>query len=212
MTLQEIIAKIGQTDYRILLAIFLAPPILVRIISRIHPRRGGNEPPWNYIYSFFVYLVCVPGMCSCVLTAYSVFFIRQNLLNVNFAVYFLPILCMIGTLVLVGKNAEWNRLPGVDRLYALMIILVVSFGIALAIQKSRIWIVFGGTVGTLILVALFCFALLKWGSYMLFRSKDEARRDFPDYDDFRKSRSSRKSRKSAEKELEDLKRRMGMDD
>jgi len=206
MTLQELIAKIGQTDIRILVAVFFSPPIVLWLISRIHARGGGNYPPWNYVYSFFVYLVCVPGMCACVLTAYSLFFLHQNLLTVNFTVYFLPIICMILTLVVVGKNAQWNSLPGVDRLYALMIILVVSFGIALAIQKTRIWIVFGGTVGTLLLIALLCFALLKWGSYMLFRSKDEPEREMPCFDDIRDARAAG----SQKRELERLKKRMKM--
>ncbi|MEZ4529263.1 MAG: hypothetical protein R2941_25420 [Desulfobacterales bacterium] len=87
MTLQELIAKIGRTDIRILLAVFFSPPVLVWLISRIHERGSGNYPPWNYVYSFFVYLVCVPGMCACVLTApqpIPCFSSTQNLLTVNF--------------------------------------------------------------------------------------------------------------------------------
>lgn len=207
MTVQDMIAKIGQINIWILLAIFLSPPVVTWIIGKCHAQGAGNYKPWNFIYSFLVYLVCVPGMFSGVLIAYSLFFIRQNLLQVNLFVYFLPLVCMIITLVLTGKNADWDFLPGVDRLYSLMIIIVVSLSIALAIQKTRIWVFFGGSVKILILIAIFCFVLLKWSSYKLFRSKDSLTGQ-SSYED----RSSGKSPnpKNPKKELEDLKKRMGI--
>ena len=54
-----------------------------------------------------------------------------------------------------------------------------SFAIALVIQKTRIWIVFGGSIDRLILLAVGVFALLKWGTHMLFRSRDEPRQERP---------------------------------
>lgn len=88
MTIESLIGEIGQIDIWILLAIFLAPPVLVWILRMLHGRGNGGNSPWNYIYSVLVYLVCVPGMFSCVLTAYAMFFVRQNLLEVNFFIYF----------------------------------------------------------------------------------------------------------------------------
>jgi hypothetical protein len=212
MTIQDFINGIEQINIWILLGALAAPPVFVWLVSRFHPRGAGGYPPWNYVYTFWVYLVCIPGMFSCVITAYSLFFTRQNLLTVNLFVYFLPVVCMILTLVLVGKNAEWGQLPGVDRLYALMLIIVISFAIALAIQKTRIWIVFGGTIWTLIGIAIFCFALLKWGSYMLFRSKDEPQIPRPGFNDYRGDPSppGGRSSRQAEKDLEKLKKNMGI--
>jgi hypothetical protein len=42
-----------------------------------------------------------------------------------------------------------------------------------ALSRTRLWIVFGGSVFLLIGLAAFVFALLKWGSYMAFRRRDE---------------------------------------
>lgn len=213
MSIQELIARIGEIDIRILLAIYLSPPLLVWLLSRCHRRGDGGYPPWRFFYSFLVYLVCIPGIFAAVLTAYSLFFIRQNLLQVNFVVYFLPLICMVATLILVGKQARWRELPGVDRLYALMIILGISMGMALFIQKTRVWIFFGGSFSALIVIALVCFALLKWASYMLFRSKDEPRVPSPYHDSF-DSRSKGGGRppssRSRNKELERLKKELGI--
>jgi hypothetical protein len=205
MTLQELINRIGLTDIRIILAVFMTPPVLAVLLRLFHPGGRGAFAPWNYLYSFLVYLTCVPGICAAVLTAYSLFFIRKNLLEVNFVVYFLPIISMILTLAMVRKQVAWEHLPGVDRLYGLMIILVISFSAALFIEKMRVWVVFGGTIGTLIMVALFCFAALKLASRKLFSSKDEG---FPPSNEDSADSETYPISSSAKEELKKLKKRM----
>ena len=54
-----------------------------------------------------------------------------------------------------------------------MVMVGCSFAIALAIQKTRIWIFFGGSIERLFILAGAIFALLKWSAYMLFRRRDE---------------------------------------
>ena len=71
--------------------------------------------------------------------------------------------------------------PGFDRLSGLMVMVGCSFVIALAIQKTRIWVFFGGSIEQLLLLAAGVFALLKWGSYMLFRQKEEPKSDPPPF-------------------------------
>lgn len=186
MTVQELLGKLQQMDVKILVGIFIGPPVISWFISILHGKSDGNESPWKYLYSFLVYVVCVPGIFSCIITGYSLFFIRQNLMTVNMVLYFLPIISMIITLIIIGKNAEWTELPGVDRLYALMIFIGVSFIIALAVEKTRIWVFFGGSIHSLILIALFCFALLKYSSYMIFRRSHESKRKLRDYTDYHK--------------------------
>jgi hypothetical protein len=206
MTIESLIGEIGQIDIWILLVIFLAPPVLVWILRMLHGRGNGGNSPWNYMYSVLVYLVCVPGMFSCVLTAYSMFFVRQNLLEVNFFIYFFPILCMIATLVFVRKNVHWDQVPGFERLSALMVLIAVSFAIALALQKLRIWIIFGGSIGTILVIAIFCFALLKWGMYMFFRSKDEPKMKPPSYSNY--AAKPKMDVRNAKDELKRLKKKL----
>jgi len=56
-----------------------------------------------------VYLVCIPGLLASVLTSYSLFFRHADLLNVNLAVYFLPIISMIVTLILIHKTVNFEK-------------------------------------------------------------------------------------------------------
>jgi hypothetical protein len=128
-----------------------------------------------------VYLVCVPGMLAGVVTAYMLFFTRENLLDINVFVYLLPIVSMVATLLLTRTNVSFDAVPGFDRLSGLMVMIAVSFGIALAIQKTGIFLFFGASIGTLFALAAFVFLLLKWGTFTLFRRKGEARPQPPGY-------------------------------
>src|SRR5437868_10204781 len=110
------------------------------LLGSAHVPNNGGNPPWKYYYSVLVYLTCVPGMFAGVLSAYALFFTRENLLDVSFSVYILPIISMIVTLVLIRKSVSFEAVPGFERLSALMIMIGCSFAIALAIQKTRIWI------------------------------------------------------------------------
>ena len=90
-----------------------------------------------------------------------------------------PILSMVATLMLAARAVNLDEVPGFDRLWGLMVLLGVSFGIALAITKTRLWILFGGSILTLFLIAAFAFALLKWGAHLLFRRGDEPKKRVP---------------------------------
>ncbi len=170
-SIQDFTESLEQIPPLILLAVFLVPPVLAWGLGMLHRKGDGDLGPWRYFYSFLVYLACVPGIFSSVLTAYSLFFIRQNLLHVNIFVYFLPIISMVATLVVIARNARWKNLPGVDRLTALITVLAISFSVALFVQKTRVWIVFGGRFTTLVAIALISFVFLKWSIYKLFRKK-----------------------------------------
>lgn len=82
---------------------------------------------------------------------------------------------MAATLYLIRNNVEFDRIPGFDRLSGLMIMIAVSFAMALAIQKTRIWIFFGSSIVMLFALALGLFALLKWGAHMFFRPRKSSR-------------------------------------
>ncbi len=167
MTIQEMILMIERISPLYLLAGYLFPPLFVWLIGFGINQFNALRSPWKYLYSAFVYLVCIPGILASVLTAYSIFFTRQNLLNVNVFVYFLPIISMIITLVVIARKVDLSGLPGVDRLYSLIIILIITFSGVLAIQKTKIWIFFGGSFWILILIAIICFIVLKISSSKL---------------------------------------------
>jgi hypothetical protein len=91
-----------------------------------------------------------------------VVFRNENLLEVNLLVYVLPIISMLVTLIFVRKNVGFDAVPGFERLSGLMILLACSFGLALAIHKTRLFVGFFGSIDRLFLLAAGIFALLKW--------------------------------------------------
>jgi hypothetical protein len=180
MTTRDLIHQADQHPIA-LAAALAAQPVVAWVVGRFHDRGQGGAVPWKYLYSVLVYLACVPGMFAGVLTAYTLFFSRENLLDTSLLVYFLPIVSMIVTLVFIRKKVAFDEVPGFDRLSGLMVMVGCSFAIALAIQKTRIWVVFGGSIERLFILAAGIFALLKWGAYMLFRRRDEPKTERPEF-------------------------------
>ena len=178
MTSRDLVNLAGQYPL-VLLAAFLAPPLAAWLLGLMHPRGQGGLAPWKYFSAVLVYLACVPGMFAAVITAYSLFFARENLLDANLLVSFLPIVSMVATLVFIRKDVPFDQVPGFDRLSGLMAMVGCSFAIALAIQKTNIFLFFGGSIEKLFILAAGVFALLKWGTYMLFRRGDEPTREPP---------------------------------
>lgn len=86
---------------------------------------------------------------------------------------------MAVTLLLIRKSVSFDELPGFDRLSGLIALVGVTFVILLVIQKTFVGILFGGSIGLLVAVGAFLFALLKWGSSALFRRSDEPRTKAP---------------------------------
>ena len=178
MTSRDLVNLAGQYPL-VLAAAFLAPPLTAWLLGLMQPRGQGGLAPWKYFSSVLVYLTCVPGMFAGVITAYSLFFSRENLLDANLIVCFLPIISMAATLILIRKNVPFGQVPGFDRLSGLMAMVGCSFVIALAIQKTSIWIFFGASIEKLFVLAAGVFALLQWGAYLLFRRGDEPKRESP---------------------------------
>jgi hypothetical protein len=178
MSVRELIAVIGE--YQIPVAIVLAAvPVLTLLLGMMHDRGQGGKSSWRYAYAVLVYLACVPGIFAAVITGYTMMFVKGNLLDANAVVYFLPIVSMVATLMIMGRRVDFDDIPGFDRLWGLMVLLGMTFVVLLAIEKTRIWIVFGGGFGALLAIAALVFALLKWGGYMVFRRRDEPKIDMP---------------------------------
>ena len=153
---------------------FLAAlPLFALLLGMVHRRGDGNGAPWKYLYSALVYAACIPGMCAAVITLYMVLFAGENLLDVNALVTLGPIVSMAATLAIASRNVDFGPLPGFGRLSGLMVVLGLTFGIVFALSRTRIWIVFGGSIFLLFALGAFVFALLKWGAYMAFRRHDE---------------------------------------
>ncbi len=168
MTLHDIIQSTGKHPY-ILLAIFLVLPLLTLFLLLIQGDRECRASKIRYLYSIIIYLSCIPGIAAAVLIGYSVFFIRANLLKVNFLVYFLPLVSMIVTLLIIREKNHFIDIPGFNKIQGLLILIGLSFIVSLSLYKTMIIIGFFGGFLNLLIVAAVVFLLLKLGLALLKR-------------------------------------------
>ncbi len=162
MTINQIIGAISGYGL-IIIIVFVLIPLAAYAYGKAVGKEKAVESPHKYVYSFLVYLSSVPGMFSLVLCAYALFILRASLLEVNIVVYFVPIISMIATIILIRKNVDLNYVPGFDRLYGLFVVLGVTFTIALMILQTRIFLFFGSSITTLIIFAIILYLALQWG-------------------------------------------------
>ncbi len=167
MTLEELFQLAGGYP-AILAGLFVAPPVLAGLAGLSHARDLEGRSPFRWLYAVLVYLACVPGIFAAVVTGYMLFFQNADLMRVNVLVFFLPIASMVATLFLIHKAMPLKVVPGFDRLSGLMLLLGISFALALMIQKTRIFAFFGAGIETLFALAIGLFGLLKLGGAKLF--------------------------------------------
>ena len=180
MTVRQLLTLVGQHP-AILLGLAAVPPLVALILCALHAKGNGGAAPWRHLYAVLVYAVAFPGMGSAVVTAYMLFFSRENLLDANLLVHFGPIASMVATLLIMRKNVSFDEVPGFHRLSGLMTLIGVTFVILLAVQKTFIGLFFGGSIEWLLLLAGGIFALLKWGAGALFRNRDEPKEAPPSF-------------------------------
>ncbi len=167
MTLQELFNIVGA-DPTYIIAYFIMVPIIALIVG-FTSKGEAHLSPWNYIFSALVYLACIPGIFAATLCIYNFFFERQSFLNLNIFVYFLPILSMFVTLFLIKNRIAFNRIPGFSNLSGLIMVITATFIVMLLIQKTRIWVVFIGSVGHLLIAFLVLFLIIRIGFSKLFK-------------------------------------------
>jgi hypothetical protein len=174
MSINDFIKFIGKHPLASVLAL-ASVPLATFLWGLLHKRGRSSEPPWKYGYSVLVYLACIPGMLSAVLVCYSLFFTHSNLLNANALAYFLPLLTMALTLVMIRGRADFASLPGFGRLSGLMILIAISFALALVIDRTRIFLGFFGSIDRLFILVGIIFGLLQTALWLAFgrRKKKE---------------------------------------
>jgi hypothetical protein len=172
VTARDLIELVGRHP-SILAALFVLLPAAVVVLGALHGPGGGGRAPWRYLYAAIVYLACVPGVGAAVLTAYTLFFTRENLLDKNLLVYVMPIASMVLTLLLIRKRVPFDLVPGFHRIWGLMTLIAVTFVILLVIHKTFIGIFFVAPLAALVAIGAFLFGLLKWGSAALLGDKSD---------------------------------------
>ncbi len=170
MSINDFLDFIADHALASILVLAIAP-VAALLWGFFHKSGEGKNAPWKYGYAVLVYLAAVPGMFAAVLLAYSLFFTRRDLLSVNAIAYFLPLISMAITLVLIRRRVSFDDVPGFGKLSGLMMMLGASFALALLIDKTRIFFGFFGTIDHLLLLVAGIFVLIKVGSRLAFGRK-----------------------------------------
>ena len=69
----------------------------------------------------------------------------------------------------VRRFVDLEVLPGIDRLLGLFCVMGLAMGGAFAISRTRIWILFGGSIFTLLILAVVFYLAFKWALGKLMR-------------------------------------------
>ncbi len=167
MSIQDLFELVGNYPLFIM-GFFVLPPLLAWLMARFDVSGEGPLTAWDYAYSVLIYLVGIPGTISMVLIGYSLFMVRQNLLEVDFLIYFLPVISMGLTFFMVGRDTDLDRLPGFGRLSGLMMLIGLTFLVLLIVFKMRILIGFFASIESLVVLGIVLFILLKFAAKKLF--------------------------------------------
>ncbi len=166
LTLETLFNGIASNPAPVMLYFFML--LFTTVVANFMSGDEAYESPWTYMYSALVYMACVPGILAIVLCVYTLVFVpRLSLLQVNSLVYFMPILVMIATLFLISRKVKINQIPGFDKLSGLLTMLAAIFITILIIQKTRIWVIFHGSIKYLIGLFVVLFIVFRWGMYKM---------------------------------------------
>lgn len=161
MTLRDLIHIAGGNP-AVTLGLLAVPCAASLVAGLLHERGQGGQSPWKHIYAVIVYATCLPGTFAASLLAYSALFTRENLLDASLVAYFGPIAAMVLCLFLTRRNVNFDEVPGFDKIWGLLGVLAVSFISAFAIEKTRILIIFGGSLWVLAACAGALFVVFRW--------------------------------------------------
>lgn len=165
MTIQEVIDWFNNNNYFVL-AYFLS--IIVVSLLVHFTLTQNNVKQLKYIMSVLIYTVTIPGILCVILLLYTLFFLNGNLLNVNLTSYFLPIISMVLTFIILNKKVHLKDIPGFGKISALMVITFVTFVVIFVLQRSHFGLFFIGGFTQLIGVFIVLFIILKlvWARLM----------------------------------------------
>ena len=167
MTINDLLIEAEQYQLYIVLYLLIVPAIsfIYNLLNRPELRISS---PHKYVYSALIYAAAIPGSIGFVLTAYTLFISRGNLLEVNYIIYFLTVISMAASFIIISKETDLKQIPGFDRIAGLFTMLVVSMFCVLMLMKVRIFVGFFASFEYLIAGIVIIFVLLKTASLKVF--------------------------------------------
>lgn len=159
MTLQDLLFEIDTHPWPVL-AYFIGLPLLAWLGGRLHSPGWAYASPVRWLYTLVLYGTSVPGIIAAVALADTV--AHGSLMQAGVFSVLLPLISMLATFGIVRRQADPDHVPGFRRMTAFMLLLVLTAAGVFLLMRTRIWIFFGGGIGTLLAAMAVLFLLLKW--------------------------------------------------
>ncbi len=137
MTLQDIF-NLAADNPIMVIAFFVLIPIIAAIVGWIGAGEG-TKSPYSYIYSFLIFLASIPGIFALTMTIYAAIFHNDDLRELNFLVYFLPVISMVATIAIIKRVADLEDIPGFGKIPGLLMSIAAIIVLMLAFDKIMIF-------------------------------------------------------------------------
>ncbi|MBW1297313.1 hypothetical protein [Aquimarina litoralis] len=142
MTVQDFINWFGNHPNLVLG--YFAVVIVISLIGLLFVKRSNFKPPITYFYGALIYAVTIPGLLALVLLLYSFFFLKTNLLQLDLVTYFVPLIAMIVSLIIINKTVSMSQIPGFGKLSGLFMLIMITFIITYVLQRMFFGVFFVG--------------------------------------------------------------------
>ncbi|CAG0968228.1 hypothetical protein GPROT1_01344 [Gammaproteobacteria bacterium] len=159
MNLQELFTQIDKHPLPVL-AYFIGLPLLAWAAGHWYGGGPLYKSPLRWLYSAILYGVCVPGMVAAVVVADNL--AQGRLLQVGVFSQLLPMLSMLVSFGLIRQQANPADIPGFRRVTGFVVLLTLTALALFLLMRTRIWVLFGGGIGTLLVLMAGLFLSLKW--------------------------------------------------
>ena len=159
MSLQELFAQIDRHPLPAL-AYFIGLPLVAWLAGRWHGGGPLYDSPLRWLYSAILYGVCVPGVAVAVVFADNL--AQGRLMQVGVFSQVLPLVSMLVSFGLIRQQANPEDIPGFRRVTGFIVLLVLTALALFLLMRTRIWVIFGGGIGSLLVLMAGLFLLLKW--------------------------------------------------
>lgn len=136
MTLRDFFTLIGNNPSYLLFYFTILP--FAALLANLLGKGEGNLSPWKFLYSILIYAVCVPGIFAVTLSIYYFLFEKRSILDTDVYIQIVPIISMVLTLLIIRRNADFNAIPGFDKLSGLMMMIAATLGIMWFVDRTRI--------------------------------------------------------------------------
>tara|TARA_B100000745_G_scaffold208963_1_gene138180 strand:+ start:774 stop:1289 length:516 start_codon:yes stop_codon:yes gene_type:complete len=136
--------------------------------------RNPASNRWRHIVASVVaHAVSLPGILSATALFYTMIVLRNNALQLNVVLYFVPGLSMVLTLWAISRYCALSALPGFERLSGFMLMMALISLCLLFLYRFHLVIGFFSSIESLLIAAVILYGLFQLAAKKISRSKSE---------------------------------------